>query len=428
MPLSAPQVIVYAPPEEFDQEPCLSYSAPDQISGLPNERKLRGLSLTHALLQIFMALQEITDEMPVEPIHENTRLFVSTVRKIHTSEAVSAEMMSDLVQLLESGSMSTIQTTTSAEPNDIAFVENYETVIQFLIQGVLVNSKMGKRFRMDTTSDKLSASSSSSTTNLLSKFNNNNATNASTDSVDSQSRVDESRGSTLHNSLQSGLNEELATTSSTSFSLSIPLNGYAESESVDVVSLIRKRFGLKPPPIFFFGGPTTTASANSKRSDTNNGFASPDISRAKISEKSFEVAEAPIPKTLLTHLPDLLVLIFKRPLTETASSTNNNGSKSKIFHRTSVEVPMDLDLGFAVSPEATQTTSNNNNKKLNTLYRLHGFVTQTEGRFITYTRLRGSSLFYKCEDDVIGEGTDLGGRVNSKGVVMALYKVNSAKK
>ncbi|KAJ3005677.1 UNVERIFIED_CONTAM: hypothetical protein HDU68_004508, partial [Siphonaria sp. JEL0065] len=63
MASAVPQLIVHAP-DELNDEPCLLYSAPDSIVGLPNTRKLRAVSLTHALLQLFMALQEITDELP----------------------------------------------------------------------------------------------------------------------------------------------------------------------------------------------------------------------------------------------------------------------------------------------------------------------------------------------------------------------------
>ncbi|KAJ3307936.1 hypothetical protein HDU76_004239 [Blyttiomyces sp. JEL0837] len=90
---------------------------------------------------------------------------------------------------------------------------------------------------------------------------------------------------------------------------------------------------------------------------------------------------------------------------------------------------MDLDLGFAMDPKAPPPppSAGNSAALKSTFYWLHGFVTQTEGRFLTYTRLRGGSTWFKCEDEVVNEA-DLGARVSSKGVVMAVYRLQVVSK
>jgi hypothetical protein len=131
------------------------------------------------------------------------------------------------------------------------------------------------------------------------------------------------------------------------------------------------------------------------------------------------------------------------------SSSNNNSQTQQApqpnttlqsiqLHKPTVELPMDLDLGFTIDPNAPVPEplysspfnhlhpANGSKKTRNTFYRLHAFVTQTEGRFLTYTRLRGGEKWWRVEDEKV-EVAELGTRVASKGVVMAVYRLQELK-
>ncbi|KAH6568480.1 hypothetical protein BASA62_005468 [Batrachochytrium salamandrivorans] len=94
------------------------------------------------------------------------------------------------------------------------------------------------------------------------------------------------------------------------------------------------------------------------------------------------------------------------------------------YHATTIELPLELDLGFYLDPAATMPAHAGFRKdsRIPTFYRLHGFVTQSQAHFMTYTRLRGGLPWFKCDDSVISS-VDLGSRIASKGVMVALYRM-----
>ncbi|KAJ3054766.1 hypothetical protein HDU99_007703 [Rhizoclosmatium hyalinum] len=243
---------------------------------------------------------------------------------------------------------------------------------------------MGQRFHLETITIDNLASASESLTNLYST-----STTASLPSLDSQTN-------TLNNSLSqlAPVREPFVT---------LPLEKYAEHESVALVDLLRSHFGIPQPAQFYFGG-------NTSGSTKNLIFSNPDLSAKSTSASQQQ-------QKLLTKVPTLLPLLFHRPL----SASKN------VFHRTSVEVPLEIDIGFLVHPQTLVAAQKEHrcNHRVGTYFRLYGFVTQTEGRFITYTRcgsIWGEDLFWKCEDEVVSGPIELGTRVNSKGIVIALYR------
>ncbi|KAJ3059471.1 hypothetical protein HDU98_004517 [Podochytrium sp. JEL0797] len=399
---SVPQLIVHPPQEEEHlEEASLSYAAPEEIPGLPNPAKQRGVSLVCALMQVIMALPETTEELPVSAANTETHRFVSAVRAAHLDEDSDSELLSFASWALALGGLST------QGDNSIKHVEHYEQLLLCFLHRFLARTKMGARFRLELTEKSQVVRNAFATRDIGLK---ESPTDTSSNSL-----------ATLTSSLQQGLDME----SPQQLNLSISLASHPEHATLDILTLIRSHLGIKPPTAFFFGGPLPSAPAPfSKRTETSDAISSPEFSRIK------PLAASPPPShpILFTHLPDLLVLSFQRPL------TTSNSTQTSLFHRTNVEIPMEIDLGFAVCPIAMAASlkkhSANGRKGINTLYKLHGFVTQTEGRFLAYTRRQaGWEGFYKCEDEVVSEEPqDLGSRVNSKGVVFVVYRVQIGKK
>ncbi|KAI8915539.1 hypothetical protein EDD86DRAFT_196290 [Gorgonomyces haynaldii] len=113
------------------------------------------------------------------------------------------------------------------------------------------------------------------------------------------------------------------------------------------------------------------------------------------------------PKTTFLKLPELLCIYLERPLSESG------------YHSTPVEIPIELDAGLYLDPSARKPVSHGVQC---TFYRLHGFSTQAQGKFVTYTRIRGGSEWYRCCDEATSV-VDLGMRVSSKGVLFCVYRL-----
>ncbi|KAJ3350424.1 hypothetical protein HDU83_009709 [Entophlyctis luteolus] len=360
-----PSMIVIHSPDEAHEEPCLSYGAPDDFAVIPNPTRLRHVSLVASVLQL----------LPLDS------------RFAGTNESSHSTKNADSVE-------------------SVASVSCYEDVISFLFREAVVPSKLGKRFIMES---ETTLPPDTPAIKIPNEVNDGSDSENSRNVAEAaeKHKID-SRGSSLNASLSNGLNvsqNALASNPPPPFYLSFSLSDYAEHESVDVVTLLRKHFGFKPIPQFFFGGRPQS------RTDANR-------------------TVAPGETTLLKLLPTLLLLVFNRPLSYENGSRIPDG-KAPHFHRTSVELPTELDIGFLAAPNAATHSS----PRPRTFFRLHAFVTQTDARFLVYARNctaasnSGSGEFWKINDDgsVAEEGVDLGARVCSKGVVAAVYRVAKMK-
>ncbi|KAI9353000.1 hypothetical protein DFJ73DRAFT_658902 [Zopfochytrium polystomum] len=421
---NVPEIIVFPPEEDFD-EPSISYAPNDLLSGLPNPGKTRVVSLLNATLQLFIALPEITEELPVASANDSIQQFVATVMRLHceAEKIASPDMLEldwwreiaglpsadaakdDLPHGSDESDCSPRTLSTSSSDDSFEAVENYERVASALIDEILLPCRIGRRFRSE-------------------KIGSHNSLNGSSPTISSDSL------------------------SPSTHLLSIPLDAYSESETVGLIALIHEALGIPQPRPFYFGGRTSPApgvSSTTSSSPFRPGsiFANVSISDSPRPPPSLSTtsrprsptrssplapkpdpATAPKPKTMFTDLPALLTISFRRGSSSGAPET---------FHRTAVELPMDIDLGFALDARGPRRRPVDNTSGLtkkhapSTFYRLHGFATQTGGRFLTYTRLRGGNTWYKCEDETVTEA-DLGARVSSKGVVMALYRLQIAAK
>ncbi|KAJ3083572.1 hypothetical protein HK100_009435 [Physocladia obscura] len=516
---NAVTVVVHAPAEE-EVEPCLSYWPDEDVAPIDNTARLRGVSLTSAALQLLAALPgappakpaplsspspESCSELPVCSQSDYTRRLTAAIRAIHR---VSPDTGRPLAHSLSSPSPYCVErpvppsivldldwwrkatnlplppsnTSTANDENNeknennesnenkesnnnndsIYSVAHYEQVISFLVATALAPSRLGKRFLLETTIIDapqppipivLSPAEKSDVLVAVDTVPQAEAVAEAAERVKA-----ESRGASLNVSQSAGLdcNSETSDGKTRAYSLSFSVAGYAEHESVDVITLIRNAFGIKPPPAFFFGGFSggnngsntggrtrtyTSAAAAAATFDPTQMTRNVRTTSPLRNPVSNNVNTAAIAdqKKLFTVLPSMLLLFFNRPVTQTSEGT-------PCFHRTSIEVPIDIDIGFAASPEALAAAAaaaqrrnrgssskkkgggSNGGGATGTFYRLHGFVTQTEGRFIVYMRVKESRGFWKVGDDgsVAEDEVDLGVRVNSKGVVAALYRSGDA--
>jgi hypothetical protein len=106
-----------------------------------------------------------------------------------------------------------------------------------------------------------------------------------------------------------------------------------------------------------------------------------------------EIAASSVEKQQIT-LPPLLTLQFTR--------SPDCGA----------ELPLEFDAGIYAVPGSSST-----------FYKLHGFCTQAAGTFVTYTRVRGGEQWFRVSGDQITT-SDLGLRVQSKGILTAVYVRN----
>ncbi|KAI8830176.1 hypothetical protein BJ741DRAFT_620597 [Chytriomyces cf. hyalinus JEL632] len=408
-PTHVPTLILHAPDEE-GVEACLSYAGPERLCGLSNSGRSRSVGLVNALVQILGATEEVTQQLPVVANNKHTRDFADTVRQMHRisrnsmpCDSLLLDGASDwLVQKLAQAQNPT--TTTTAGFNETETVDHIAQVYALapkLLLDQLKDCRFGNAFKGAFEREK--------------------------DAI-----------------VDSGLEESFSATTTTASDCSVSLNNtrmtldidlqiYPEQDSIDLLTLLRNHFGIKPQPAFFFGfssSPNPTRHAPSVRTIT-----SPDLDALlpQPNKTNTTTIASPInldPPKRYTSLPHFFFIILNRPVSTANRST---------MHRTSVEMPLDLDFGFLLTPEAYKANAAaNKHARQNTLYKLHGFVTQTEGRFLAYTRLRGgggcadgsiAGDWYKAEDEVVSTSpVDLGNRVNSKGVVFMLYCVQNGKK
>lgn len=182
--------------------------------------------------------------------------------------------------------------------------------------------------------------------------------------------------------------------------LELDLSSYNNNMSINLITLLNRKLGHESAT-FFCGGLNHALGIAGNGNKIN-----PQSAIERRIDRNKMAIHSDI-KLKFAQLPGYLVLSFRR-----------KGCTA------SLEMPIDLDLGHYLDWEHANKTVVDGLSRgtIKTLYWLHGFTTVAEGRFITYTRIRDSSKWYRCVDDVVNS-VDLGSRVESKGVVCAIYRL-----
>ncbi|KAJ2994260.1 hypothetical protein HDV02_001729 [Globomyces sp. JEL0801] len=115
------------------------------------------------------------------------------------------------------------------------------------------------------------------------------------------------------------------------------------------------------------------------------------------------------PFTKITSLPHFLIVLFYR-------------GKPENLNTTSVELPMEMDMGKYLAENAQKPSKSHFYKGSATFYRLHGFLTQKDLNFMTYTRLRSGKKWFRAQDKQVDQ-VDLGHRIESQGLAVAIYRL-----
>ncbi|KAJ1564382.1 hypothetical protein HK096_008245 [Nowakowskiella sp. JEL0078] len=400
----SPEIIIHAPELEPDHQACVKYLPNELIVGLPNPVNSKSISLLNAVLQLFIALPLINEQLPANSKIQILQNFITLVRSLHCnygpltskrnfipSVNMSASIYAsdtnvgstfrksmtglykapkecvNLDWLLEISNLSKLQPTEC--PPDIS------KIFSVFLENILVETRFGKNFSIELIETSLKKADSG---------------------IDIRS-LNSSEHTDYLNSMPSRFPDGCEKVDS----LTIQMGDYSENDLVTVVELINNKLGYSN-----FSSDNPRSALYSSASQTTS-----------------------LTKQLkFTKLPTFLVLHFDRPYKSTTG-----------FHKTTIEVPEELDLGYYLTQgvnsdinlkennsstggEVVKTLFGNNNQE--TFYRLHGFVTQTNGHFLTYTRLRNGNRWFKCDDDNIID-FDLSTRVSSKGVMLAMYRLQS---
>jgi hypothetical protein len=75
-----------------------------------------------------------------------------------------------------------------------------------------------------------------------------------------------------------------------------------------------------------------------------------------------------------------------------------------------------------MDPRAMKPTIAHGYRGSPTFYRLHGFITQKDGMYMTYSRVRSGNKWFRLQDLSV-ETVELGASIESKGMVLALYRL-----
>lgn len=386
--MSLPSILIHPPLDESYSDPCLLVLTPgtseEQLVGLSNPSRNSVVSLCNAMLQLVGALPGINSELPATPSNGHLRLVMQTVHQMHRMESPSVP---DRVSVFLHHSLDTPNPIEShSEPSLLL-----ETFLGGLLDSALLTTRFGRRFDMDlvhhsrpveTTSYRSSLVDSATTKDSIGSAVTAYSLTASPSTV---TPVTPFIAVSPGKSLDSVLDRH---------AVRISLASYSPDESVPLLKVLNKHFGYNPPT-FFFGRP-------SKKSI----FDELNVSDSSITLK---------PAMMFMRLPHFLIISLHRPIV-TASH----------LHSTGIEIPFEMDIGSLCHPQASIPASsiinNSHSAKSPTFYRLHGFVTQSSCHFITYTRVRGGPTWFKCDDDSVGP-VDLGCSVNSRGVVLLMYRL-----
>ncbi|RKP01153.1 hypothetical protein CXG81DRAFT_12360 [Caulochytrium protostelioides] len=360
--LCIPDIIVYPPSEDPSCEPCISYNPHDGITGIDNPDACTQTSLYNAMFQVYAALPDVNEELPVASHDPAVRDWVDTTRYIHTQTTTTVPLSVIKWDLWKASTRRLMAADAAA-----SHVPPLRYVLAALHQDVISRTLFGKRFAFD----------------LL----------------------------TCQNRVPTG-EREAATY------LRLDMSEWQADATVGLVPLLNHRLGHKAAE-FFFGG-STARFAGTMRSTPQYAFKPGSIFASLNMPPLAAAASTPPPAFPLTPSPTTAAFPgaparSNAPAPRAASSTapsSPSAATDADYHPTNIELPMDLDLGCFAEARRDQKT----------FYGLHGFVTQSRGRFITYTRVRGDHHpWYKCRD---GEVTtvELGHRVASRGVMLAIYR------
>eukprot|EP00842_Homolaphlyctis_polyrhiza_P006561 jgi/Hompol1/6906/HPOL_002390-RA len=177
--------------------------------------------------------------------------------------------------------------------------------------------------------------------------------------------------------------------------LHLDLSPHSPSETVSLIPLLNSRFRHHPATLFGQANPTSQIPNTYPSSSSSD--------------------EHP---TLFTILPHFLTISFDRKVLDPPA-------RDAKYHSTTVELPLEIDLGFYLDPRAPPPVihmARGGRSGSATFYRLHSFVTQANGKYLCYTRLRGGNEWYRCADENISV-VDLGSRVASKGIMLAIFRL-----
>lgn len=124
-----------------------------------------------------------------------------------------------------------------------------------------------------------------------------------------------------------------------------------------------------------------------------------------------------IRETSFVHLPEILVLSVIRDgkyTMEVDYSPMNRQKGYKQSMNKPIRIPMEMDMCAHLHPEHI-------NESTSTFYRLHGFVTQKDGRYIAYTHISNNYQWYKIDDSQIIPIDLLVGSFPTEGVSLLFY-------
>ncbi|KAJ3188605.1 hypothetical protein HDU85_004319 [Gaertneriomyces sp. JEL0708] len=353
-----PEVIIHPPEEDMD-EPCISYAPNASLPGLPNPNRTKPTSALNAFLQLFTSLPELNEELPVAAKIPVVNDFVQMVRSLQCDGDEDESRVAPASVVQLDWWRDACGLPADHQPHaKHLLLSNVRDTIRPLLENVLKQTRFGKRFELG----------------LVDTSPQRRRPKGRTDSALDVLDDDEDDDDHKHE---------------TDYTLTISLDQYGEHETIALLTLLNNHLGHARPS-FYFGGAFTHRSILG----ANHQFQSPMASPNALPE--------PPRQMKFTRLPHYLLVHFHRPPCSDVS-----------YHAPTVEIPSELDLGFYLA-----------NRQLDqpTFYRLHGFVTQTEGHFITYTRLRDGFRWFKCADEVVKE-VELGSRIESKGVMLVVYRL-----
>nr|KAJ3407042.1 hypothetical protein HK105_003434 [Polyrhizophydium stewartii] len=319
------------------------------IKPLLNPQSSSPVSAVNAMVQLFLSLPELNQELPVDSPDASIASFVRLAQAVHLdpdSLLEPAEVigmlgwLTDLLSLNESEGL----------------LPKIDTLVQGLLDSVLLKTRFGRRFDYTL----------------------------------------------VHGDNGAGLSVAAAVAgvrapgeASTHAMVQFDMSAYDQANTVTLLDLLNRHFGRSPPTLFFGGSnPALMQQINRPLSD-------------------FSVR----PATQFTILPHFLLMMFQRPALDPPAPQAR-------YHATSVELPLEIDLGFLLDPTAPLPIQHGHrsDNRSPTFYRLHGFLTQANAHFLTYTRVRGGHTWFKCDDSAINS-VDLGTRVASRGVMVAIYRL-----
>ncbi|KAI8928838.1 hypothetical protein BC831DRAFT_446776 [Entophlyctis helioformis] len=397
---SVPSIVIHPPLEEAFSEPCLSYAPDETIKPLANPAASNPISAINALLQLFVALPEINQELPLTSPDPSVAAFASLVHILHLepdTHLEPAEIIAHIDSWLPHASL--------ALDNPSSVPTDFEQIPHRLLQSVLLKTRFGRRFDFALT-DSSDAPSRSAHPSPLSQH----AADADTGPrSDMDADIDGTDSDPALHAI-----------------LRLDTSGYGTSETVPLLTLLNKRFGHSPATLFFGGsiGEPPSVASNAAAASPGSAVAAASFANKPLSHFTTK------PAIQFAVLPHFLLLSIDRPLLDPPTSEAR-------YHNPAVELPLEVDLGFFYDPTAQvplqqfvapgasgrgRRASSSSGGRAPTFYRLHGFVTQANGHFLTYTRIRGGGTWFKCDDGDVGL-MDLGQRVASKGIMLALYRL-----